>query len=178
MGRKFNMGRFKPKRNVGRRWRRGNMPQVPVAVLPMTINWSTTTTAGGTHDIHPATASTADTIFRPSSCNVSVAAPTPTMFQIVLYASGAQQLATTAAMIGPTPRQFRVRSPKYLDYSNAAGCYWRFIVSGPAGMTGTATFTLKETLASLEQRESNKRKHEDSDEEFENLSLTSANSPS
>lgn len=135
-------------RRIGRRRRRrAGIGLTPVAVLPYAINWSTAASAGGTHDIHPATTSASDNIFRASSTVVTMAANSVCAAQIVLYASNTQQLATRTLVIGPTPRTFRVRAPRTIDYSSATATYWRYIVTGPATIAGVATFTLKETIS-------------------------------
>lgn len=128
-----------------RRQRGGNISLVKTAVLPIAVNYQFT--ASGTHDVSPATASSSDVIFRASSVDVFVASDDPQAFQIVLYNEGRQVMATETMVVGVTPKRFRLRAPKYLDYTNAANVYWRFVLTGAGRIGGSATFTAKETLS-------------------------------
>jgi hypothetical protein len=115
------------------------MTLVPVTVLPMSVNWNAT--ASGDHAVSPVLATTADTVYRPSSTQVTVCCPDPQVFQISLYTAGIERLATRSEVVGPTPRRFNVRAPRYLDYQSAA--YWRYVLTGPGRVAGIAGFTVK-----------------------------------
>lgn len=111
----------------------------------MAVNWSAT--EAGTHDLDPSAITNKDSVFRASSTTVECASPAPQGLQIVLYSNGILEQSTAVFIIGPTPRRFRIRAPKHLDYSSKAT--WRYIVTGPARLAGLATFTVKSALDTL-----------------------------
>lgn len=132
------------RRNRGSR-RNRTASLIKTAVLPMAVNY--TFPDSSSHDIHPETASSSDVIFRASSCDVFVACVTPQTFQAVLYNEGRQVMATEPVIVSLTTKRFRLRAPRYLDYTTADATYWRFILTGPGKIAGTATFTSHETLS-------------------------------
>lgn len=135
-----------------RRTRRGRKSSsqtpslVPVAVLPVTVNW--VSTVGGSKSYQGNVTSDTGATYRISSLDVMAAAPAPTTFQIVGYADGVEQFATQTMVLGPTPRRIRMKAPRNLLYGAPEDAYWNLILSGAGTVAGKAIFTTKETLGS------------------------------
>lgn len=124
---------------------KNNLSLIKCAVLPMTVNYQFT--ASGLHDIHPATASSGDVIFRASSIDIFVASDSPQSFQILLFNEGRSVMSTETIVVYSTPRRIRLRAPKYLDYTTPVNTFWRLVLTGSGRVSGSATFTCKETLS-------------------------------
>lgn len=119
----------------------------PVAVVPMAVNWTKTTSATENHDLDPASLINKDVIYRASSTTVEVCCVQPQGFQILLFAGSTEELATCTFTVGSTPRRFHVRAPRHLDYNSKT--FWRYVLTGPGRVSGLATFTLKNSLDAI-----------------------------